>query len=201
MTSLELVVESANETQATIHFEGEVNPRDRTPGRNVGSEKTYPLTFRAEIPREFRLVENPADRFPRAVQQLLDAAQQTVWENNKPSGTIGDKSTQFSAIAETVAGQSLTQTGGRPAMHIGKNAQYRVGLDRYINNPLIPARAKEILQAERAKAMQAEEWCSSYRTGNAKPLPAWAEPYRRELVKYGLPSDYPSEPPPRRVRR
>lgn len=201
MSSLELVIEATDDTKASIHFEGQVNPRDRTPGRQVSREKTYPLTFNNETRREFRLSPNPADQFPRAMQQMLDAAQQTVWENNKPTGTLGDRSTQFAAIAETVAGRALTTTSGRSAMHVTKNSEYLVGLGRYIKTPQLPDHAKQILEREQTKAQQAARWCQAYRTTSPMPLPAWAEPYRDELARLGLPAEYPTEPPARRGRR
>ena len=201
MVSLVLVVETVHDSEATIHFEGEVNPRDRTPGRDVQNEKTYELTFTRESRSEFRLVENPKDRFPRAQQQLIDRAQQTVWENNKPSGGLGDKSTQFAAIAESIAGRALTTTGGRPAMHIGKNVQYGVGLDRYLADALLPEHAKEIIRVERAKCDSAKTFVEQYAAGKNPALPAWAAVYKDELVREGLAPDYPTEQPERKGKR
>jgi Skp family chaperone for outer membrane proteins len=202
MTALVMVLDARDDQEATIHFEGEVNPKDRTGRKKTPAEKLYPLTFTQETRPEFRLVENPADRFPRQIQQKLDAAQQTVWENNKPSGNVGDKSTQFAAIAETVAGQSLTQTGGRGAMHIGKNEDYGKGLAKYIADPDFPERARSILTTEMHKSDSAKAWCDEYRKGNTPDLPAWAAPYKDNLVALGLPAEYPvEEPEGRRGRR
>jgi hypothetical protein len=86
-------------------------------------------------------------------------------------------------------------------MHIGKNSQYKVGIDRYLANPLLPDSAKAILQAEREKCQSAERFCTGYAAGESPALPAWAAEYRDELVKLGLPAEYPAEEPERRRRR
>jgi hypothetical protein len=193
MTALTLVVDAKDATEAIIHFEGAVNPSDKTSGQRTPAEKLYPLTFTQETRAELRLVQNPADRFPRAVRQKLDAAQETVWGNNKPTGKIGDKSTQFSAIAETVAKRSLTRTGGREAMHIGKNESYGVALARYLADDDYPEHAKSIFRAEKKKSDEAKAWCAQYDKGETPSLPAWAASYMDELVKLGLPAEYPVE--------
>lgn len=159
------------------------------------------MTFTQETRPEFRLVENPADRFPRSVQQKLDAAQQTIWENNKPSGSLGDKSTQFAAIAEVVAGRSLTQTGGRGVLHRGKNEDYGRGLARYIQDSDFPEGAKSIFISEKRKSDEAKVWCDEYVNNEIPTLPAWAAAHKNELVRLGLLADYPAEEPERRGRR
>ena len=204
MAELNLVVDSVTGEEATVHFEAEVNPRGRGQSRNTPSEKLYALTTSTlEVRSELRLVENPADRFPRPIQVKLDTAQKTVYENNKGGGGFGDKSTQFAAIAETINKGALKE--GMP-MHIEKNPQYGLGLGRYLADadpeyPL-PERAKAILIAEKKKCDEAAIFCEEYSKGNAPPLPGWAAEFKDYLIEKGLPADYPiAEPEGPRGRR
>jgi hypothetical protein len=201
LTLLTLVVDAREDKESTVHLEGVVNPRRRTDGKKVPGEKLEPLRYIQAPSVELRLVQNPKDSFPRALRDLLDRAQQTVFENNQPSGHLGDHSTPFAAIAETVAGKPLTSTGSKERMHIAKNVQYVVGLARYLENSDLPERAREILQREQQKCTEAAAWCEGYTAGRNPSLPAWAAQFKAELEGYGLPPDYPVEEPERRRRR
>jgi hypothetical protein len=195
MTELTLVVTETEHATATVHFEGAVNPKGRSGDRKTNAERVYPLTFTKETRPEFRLVENPADRFPRAVQQKLDRAQETVYTNNQPSASKGDGSTQYAAIAEAVAGGSITTVGDRPAMHIGKNSDNGVALGRWIADEDFPEHAKEVLAAQKKKSDEAKAFVEAYRKGESPTLPAWAGDYKSQLVKLGLDPEYPVEEP------
>jgi hypothetical protein len=54
MTELSLVVDAASGAQATIHFEGEVNPEGRTPDKTLSGDDRYRLMSDIAI---FRLIE------------------------------------------------------------------------------------------------------------------------------------------------
>ncbi|MFD6073734.1 hypothetical protein, partial [Amycolatopsis lurida] len=196
MTELTLVVETADEKEATVHFDGKVNPGDRTSGKKTNKEKLYSLEYTSEKRAQFRLAENPAEQFPRDVRDALDAAQQTVSENNKPTAKLGDGSTPFAAIMETVSGKS--HTGG--TLHITKTTEYKKGLARHLANDRLPERAKELLRAEKTKCDDAESWCKAYTADEQPPLPTWAGPYGDQLEAAGLPPGYPGQEPEDRRR-
>jgi hypothetical protein len=69
-------------------------------------------------PEELRLVPAGSE-LPEQLCAIIDEAQQTLFENNKPTGKLAEKSTQFAALAEYVTGGMLRELGGTD--HRGKN--------------------------------------------------------------------------------
>jgi hypothetical protein len=162
----------------------------------------YAITY-AETRRPLRLIENPADRFPRAVQDILNRAQQTLSEANKPGAAHGDGSSAYAAIEEQVRGSNALSKFNAPAatlpglaeLHEAKCQTNNTGFERFVaditslmqNDPQKRSgRVVSILRAEIAKNLQAIDWCQQYRGGRYPDLPAWAAAYRDGLRALGL---------------
>jgi hypothetical protein len=179
------IVDSGDE----LILEGKINPekKKKTDLRPLKQE---------EKRREFRLVENPAERFPRDIALAIDATQASITALNSPTSKYGDGSTAYGAIAEQVLGSANARNFNAPAetlpglggtLHEGKCQQYIKeggGLRKHIDK--LPDRAKAIVNQEIAKMEEAIQWCQNYRAGKYPLLPSWAKPYKSDLKALGL---------------
>ena len=152
----------------------------------------------------FRLVETMADyekQYPRAVQEVIDAAQESVTQLNKATSRYGDGSVAYAAIAEQVNGskearrfdaKEVALPGLGDQAHLIKCEQFITALERSIRElekhvgTHLKQKAIDILRREQEKLRQAKKWCSDYRAGNYPELPGWAQSYREQLIKFGL---------------
>jgi hypothetical protein len=181
------IVDSGDE----LILEGKINP-EKKKKTNLRELKEV----KKETRREFRLVENPADRFPRDIALAIDATQASITALNSPTSTYGDGSTAYGAIAEQVLGSAKARNFDAPAetlpglggtLHEGKCQQYIKeggGLRKHIDK--LPDRAKAIVNQEITKMEEAIQWCQNYRAGKYPLLPSWAKPYKSDLKSLGL---------------
>ena len=152
---------------------------------------------------EFRLVETMADyekHYPRAVQELIDAAQESVTQLNRATARYGDGSAAYSIIAEQVLGSAEAKKFNASAKplpnltetHMRKCEDFITALPRSIRGlegyvgQYLTQRAIDILRREKAKLEQAVQWVNDYKTGKYPELPSWADQYREQLRGYGL---------------
>jgi hypothetical protein len=141
-------------------------------------------------------------QYPRAVQEVIDAAQESVTQLNKATSRYGDGSVAYAAIAEQVNGSNIARKfdatevalpGLGELAHLDKCNQFITALERSIRKlseehvaTHLTQKAVKILSREQKKLKQAAKWCSDYRAGNYPELPDWAKPYRKQLKDFGL---------------
>jgi hypothetical protein len=138
------------------------------------------------LPDHLRLA-NPGALFPDQICDEIDAAQENVFSNNKPSGRLAEKSTQFAALAEAIEGGMLPELRGTD--HRRKNEDnvraYKGSRDEIVRLAKLSAKhgpdlqdAIRILGRELAQSASADEFVKACaeRTKLADPwpaIPAW----------------------------
>jgi hypothetical protein len=201
-----------------------VTATEATISASASPAKTIRLYKVTVDPRpQWKIIQNPANEFPRDVQEALQRAQETITYENSASARFGDGSSALGAIAEQVKGSndqrrfsappaSVPAIGG--TLHLGKVRDNITGYTRSIRTlnaaksgslaaPSLRRLHGEVdyaialIQREATKNLTAVAWCLAYRGGRTPALPSWAQEYEGLLVPLGLKrpgESYPEDP-------
>lgn len=155
-----------------------------SPAAGADGEKIH-LADKDPTKRKLRIratgpaLANFADLFDRKAADDIDAAQETLNDLYRAKAKEGDGSCAFGAL------QSATEKGDPTgADHYNKSKQYSKALGDKANLAKLPATAKEVLLAEKAKLDEAVAWADANKgkkKGTRSQVPRWARPWRDQL--------------------
>ena len=155
-------------------------PDDESGG---GPEVDRSLRVKAERP-EARLIENPAERFPRSQAMAIDEVQTVMNDLYREGAAFGDGSTAYITMLEQARGgvghDPVSVVGD--TLHAQKAQQYAQGLAEHPQLPNLPPEAQGRVQLEISKMNEALEWARAFRAGEDPPVPGWAKEWADELV-------------------
>ena len=140
------------------------------------------LRVRASRP-EARLIENPAERFPRSQALAIDELQVVMNDLYREGAAYGDGSTAYMTMLEQVRGG----VGHDPVeivadtLHAQKAEQYAQGLAEHPQLPNLPPEARVRVDVEISKLRSALDWARRFRAGEDPPVPNWARDWADEL--------------------
>jgi hypothetical protein len=156
------------------------------PDDGGGAEVDRALTVKASRP-EARVIQNPADRFPRSQALAIDEVQTVMNDLYREGAAYGDGSTAYMAMLE----QAEAGPGRQPisvvedTLHGPKAQQYSQGLGDILaeRGPNLPAEAQQRVQLEIDKMNEALRWAEGVRNGVDPAVPRWARPWAEDLAE------------------
>jgi len=171
------------EVNDSVPDEPDKQPADKPADDAGGGDRT--LRVPASRP-EARVIQNPADTFPRRQALAIDEVQVTMNDLYRDGAKFGDGSTAYMAMLEQAkagVGRDPIKLAG-DTLHAGKCSEYSKGLTDILadKGPDLPPEAQGRIKAEVGKMQEAVRWADAFKKGENPPVPSWAKPWQGELL-------------------